>query len=472
MRPAGADRDVPGTLAFVDNAVDPTTGTILLKARVENEDEALWPGQVVDVFLRIGERSRAVVVPASAVASGQQGDYAYVVSDERKAQLRPVVVAQAGDEEAVISQGIAAGELVVTEGQLKLRPDAPVELLDERGKAQAGGGEAAAKGGTDEPLRAVHPPARHDDARHGELHGVRRLRLPGACRSPTCRWWTSRPSQVNASLPGASPETMASSVATPLERQFSNIAGVKSMNSSSSQGSTSITLEFDLDRDIDSAALDVQSAISVEPGGQLPSTMPNPPTFRKVNPADQPILYLSLTSPTLPLSERQPLRGGPRGAAHRDRARASRRWRSSARRSTRCASSSTRARSLRGASASRRWRRRSATPTRTCPPASWRGATAPTPSRRPAGSSRAASFRDVVVAFRDGAPVRLADLGEVKDGVEDDRVAAWFAQGGKDQRSVTVAVRRQPGTNTVEIARQVQGAAPHRATSSSPPRSS
>ena len=147
VRPAGADRDVPGTLAFVDNAVDPTTGTILLKARVENEDEALWPGQVVDVFLRIGERSRAIVVPASAVASGQQGDYAYVVSDERKAQLRPVVVAQAGDEEAVISQGITAGELVVTEGQLKLRPDAPVELLDERGKPQAGGGEAAAKGG-------------------------------------------------------------------------------------------------------------------------------------------------------------------------------------------------------------------------------------------------------------------------------------------------------------------------------------
>lgn len=144
VRPAGADRDVPGTLAFVDNAVDPTTGTILLKARVENEDEALWPGQVVDVFLRIGERSRAIVVPASAVASGQQGDYAYVVSDERKAQLRPVVVAQAGNEEAVISEGIAAGELVVTEGQLKLRPDSPVELIEERGKPAAGTGAGGA----------------------------------------------------------------------------------------------------------------------------------------------------------------------------------------------------------------------------------------------------------------------------------------------------------------------------------------
>jgi multidrug efflux system membrane fusion protein len=147
VRPAGSEQDLHGTLAFVDNAVDPATGTILLKARIGNEDEALWPGQVVDVFLRISERTRAVVVPASAVASGQQGDYAYVVSDERKAQLRPVVVEQAGDAEAVIGKGIAAGELVVTEGQLKLRPDAPVELLEERGKASAGGGEPAPKGG-------------------------------------------------------------------------------------------------------------------------------------------------------------------------------------------------------------------------------------------------------------------------------------------------------------------------------------
>jgi multidrug efflux system membrane fusion protein len=118
-----------GQLTFVDNAVDPKTGTILLKARLENQEERLWPGQVVDVALRIGERTRAVVVPSSAVATGQQGDYAYVVTAENKAQLRPVEVAQAGEAETVIGKGIAAGELVVTEGQLRLRPDAPVEIL-------------------------------------------------------------------------------------------------------------------------------------------------------------------------------------------------------------------------------------------------------------------------------------------------------------------------------------------------------
>jgi multidrug efflux system membrane fusion protein len=134
-----------GVLSFVDNAVDAATGTVLLKARFPNEDEALWPGQTVDVRVAVAERARAVVVPAAAVAAGQQGDYAYVVTPERKAELRPVVVEQAGEREAVIAEGIAAGELVVTEGQLKLRPDAPVELLDDPGKAAAPAGAAPEK---------------------------------------------------------------------------------------------------------------------------------------------------------------------------------------------------------------------------------------------------------------------------------------------------------------------------------------
>lgn len=130
-RPSGGGEEVEGSLAFVNNTVDPATGTILLKARFGNEDERLWPGQIVDVHLRVAERARAVVVPASAVASGQQGDYAYVVTAEKKAQLRPVEVAQTGETEAVIAKGISPGELVVTDGQLKLRPDAPVEILQE-----------------------------------------------------------------------------------------------------------------------------------------------------------------------------------------------------------------------------------------------------------------------------------------------------------------------------------------------------
>jgi HAE1 family hydrophobic/amphiphilic exporter-1 len=108
--------------------------------------------------------------------------------------------------------------------------------------------------------------------------------------------------QVSASLPGASPETMAASVATPLERQFSTIAGLDSMTSSSAMGLTSITLQFSLDRSLDGAAQDVQAAMTAAQK-QLPPGMPSPPTFQKVNPADQPILYLSINSPTLPLSQ-------------------------------------------------------------------------------------------------------------------------------------------------------------------------
>src|SRR4030088_2251905 len=105
---------------------------------------------------------------------------------------------------------------------------------------------------------------------------------------------------VTAALPGASPETMASSVATPLENQFSMIAGLQSMTSTNSLGSSQITLEFDLSRNLDGAAVDVQAAIT-QAARLLPPGMPTPPTFTKVNPADQPVLYLTLTSNSLPL---------------------------------------------------------------------------------------------------------------------------------------------------------------------------
>src|SRR5216683_7807246 len=107
---------------------------------------------------------------------------------------------------------------------------------------------------------------------------------------------------VNAGLPGASPETMASAVATPLERRFGRIAGVSEITSASSLGQSNLTLQFDLDRDVDSAARDVQAAINAA-GGDLPAGLPSRPNYRKVNPADAPIMILSLTSRTLPLGQ-------------------------------------------------------------------------------------------------------------------------------------------------------------------------
>lgn len=125
-----AGQVVAGTVEFIDNAVDPATGTILLKARIPNEDEALWPGQIVDVTVALAERERAIVVPAAAVSQGQQGDFVFVVRADRTVELRPVQVDQVGEGEAVLGHGVAAGETVVTEGQLKLVPGATVEPVD------------------------------------------------------------------------------------------------------------------------------------------------------------------------------------------------------------------------------------------------------------------------------------------------------------------------------------------------------
>ncbi len=108
--------------------------------------------------------------------------------------------------------------------------------------------------------------------------------------------------QVSALLPGASPDTMASAVAQPLETQFAQLPGVSQMTSTSTLGSTAITIQFDLARDIDGAAGDVQAAINAA-GGQLPKNLPSPPSYRKVNPEDSPILMLAATSDTLPLTE-------------------------------------------------------------------------------------------------------------------------------------------------------------------------
>lgn len=130
VQPASGGPQATGEVAFLDNAVDPATGTVLVKARLPNLDEALWPGQAVEVVITLAERARAVVVPAAAVAQGQQGDYAWVVKDG-KAELRPVTVAEAGERQVVIAQGLAAGEVVVVEGQLKLVPGAAVEPLGE-----------------------------------------------------------------------------------------------------------------------------------------------------------------------------------------------------------------------------------------------------------------------------------------------------------------------------------------------------
>ena len=249
---------------------------------------------------------------------------------------------------------------------------------------------------------------------------------------------------VSASLPGASPETMAAAVATPLEGQFSTIAGLDSMTSTSAQGSTSITLQFSLDRNIDAAAQDVQSAIS---GAlrRLPPNMPTPPSFRKVNPADSPIFYIAMSSTTLPLSlvneyaETQLAQRlstipgvaqvqiyGSQKYAVRIQANPDQ-----------LASRGIGLDELQQALAQNNVNQ---------PVGQLDGKRQTFAIKADGQLSSAAEFRPLIVTWRNGAPVRLEDVASAVDSVENIRLASWNV----DQRAIVLAIQRQPGANTIE----------------------
>src|SRR5579871_4664999 len=254
---------------------------------------------------------------------------------------------------------------------------------------------------------------------------------------------------VTASLPGASPENMASAVATPLENQFSSIAGLNSMTSSNSLGNTQITLEFDLARKLDGAAVDVQAAIT-QASRLLPQGMPTPPTFTKVNPADQPILYMALTSPTLPLwvlDEYAETRIAQRismvtGVAQ-VQVLGAQKYAVHAQMDPQALA--TRQIGINEVEAAlRNWNVNLPTGAITGPKRAF--------TLQASGQlMSAAQYRPLVVAYRKGSPVRLEELGKVIDSVEDDKTASWFYTHNSKLRSVILAIQRQPGTNTVEV---------------------
>ena len=256
--------------------------------------------------------------------------------------------------------------------------------------------------------------------------------------------------QVNAALPGANPETMASAVATPLERQFSTIAGLDSMTSTSALGTTSITLQFALGRSIDGAAQDVQAAITTA-GSQMPPGMPTPPNFQKVNPADSPIMYLALYSPTLPLSTIDDYaetlvaqRISTVSGVAQVQVMGAQKY-------------AVRAQLDPNALASHHigidevqaalQQHNVNLPTGTL----W-GRDQLFTVRATGQLTSAAAYRPVIVAYRNGSPVRLSDLGRVIDSVQNDKAASWF----NGTRGIALAVQRQPGTNTVAVADEIK----------------
>ena len=260
--------------------------------------------------------------------------------------------------------------------------------------------------------------------------------------------------QITAQLPGASPETMAASVASPIEQQLSTIAGVSSMNSSSSLGLTQITIQFDLGRNIDGAALDVQTALSVA-AKNLPIEMTTPPSFRKVNPGDFPVLYVSLRSDTLPLSTVDDyaetvlapnisqmsgiaqvlVYGAQKFAVHVQ---------------VDPVAAAARNISLEDV------RTVVANANSNAPVGTLQGQQQTVTLLATGAMRRAADYRDVVVAYRNGAPVKLNQIANVIDSVENDKIATWF----NDARAIVLAIQRQPDANTVAVVDEVRDALP------------
>jgi hydrophobic/amphiphilic exporter-1 (mainly G- bacteria), HAE1 family len=251
--------------------------------------------------------------------------------------------------------------------------------------------------------------------------------------------------QVTASLPGASPDTMASAVATPLEKQFSTIAGIDSMTSTSALGTTQITMQFTLDRNIDAAAQDVQAAIAAAQP-QMPPGMPTPPSYKKVNPADQPVLYLALSSPTLPLyvvdeyaqtnlAQRiSTINGVAQVQIFGSQKYAVRVQLDPSKMATLGIGIDEVQKALADSNVN--------LPTGTL----W-GPNQAFSVQATGQLTTAAAYRPMIVAYRNGSPVRLEQLGRVIDGVQTDKVASWF----KDERAVVLAIQKQPGTNTIEV---------------------
>ncbi len=264
--------------------------------------------------------------------------------------------------------------------------------------------------------------------------------------------------QVSANLPGASPETMASSVATPLEKQFSTIAGLAAMNSTSTLGTTQITLQFDLSRNLDAAAQDVQSEIAAA-ARQLPQGMPNPPTYQKVNPADMPILYVALTSPSLPLSQVDDygetlmaqrissLPGVAQVQVFGSQKYAVRIQLDPLQLASRGIGIDEVNQAIAGANVN-------------LPTGTLYGPHTATTIQATGQLTAAAQYDDLIVAWRNGSPVRLRDVGRALDSVENDKTAAWYVTRDRSDRAIVLAIQRQPGTNTVEVASEVKNLLP------------
>ena len=281
-----------GQLLLIDNVIDQTTASIRLKAMFPNDDEVLWPGEFVNARLLLETRNDVLTIPPTAVQRGPNGVFTWLVTERGTVQMRPLKLGPTSGNDVIVE--------IWPRDRRPRRHRGAIQAAAEHSRRRY---DAAAGAGAERDMNISEPFIHRPVATTllmAALAFVGIVAYPFLPVAPLPQ--VDFPTiQVSVGLSGASAETMASSVAAPLERQFGQIAGVTQMTSTSVLGATTIVIQFDLNRNIDSAAQDVQAAITAA-GKQLPQNLSAPPSYRKVNPADSPIMILAVRSDSLPLT--------------------------------------------------------------------------------------------------------------------------------------------------------------------------
>ena len=452
-----------GVLLSLDNQIDPTTGTIKIKARFTNQDDTLFPNQFVNARMLVDTEQNAVVVPAAAVQMGNEGHFVWVLNDENNVSKKRVKIGIQDNRNVVISAGLSAGDRVVTDGIDRLTEGAKVEVVepqttmaDEKSPSRHEGQKRSARlmqvlppGSTGGPSRLfiLRPVATTLLMAAILLAGIIGYRFLPVAALPEVDYPTI---QVVTLYPGASPDVMTSSVTAPLERQFGQMSGLKQMSSQSSGGASVVTLQFQLTLPLDVAEQEVQAAINAATN-LLPSDLPNPPIYSKVNPADPPIMTLAVTSNAMPMTRVEDmvetrvaqkisqvsgvglvtLAGGQRPAI---------RVKLNAQAIAALGLTSETVRTaITGANVN-----------------SAKGSL-DGPERAVTLSANdqmqsADEYRKLIIAYQNGAPVRLGDVATVEQGAENSWLGAWANQAP----AIVMNVQRQPGANIIATADSIR----------------
>ena len=448
-----------GTLSLIDNQIDPATGTVKLKATFNNSRNTLWPGQYVNARVQVRTDRAALTIPDAAVQLGPDGPFTYVVKGDSTVEVR--------------AAGIGRGERRKDDHHARSgtrrtrRHQQSISAASGRARAQRDcrGLDSKTSDTSGEQIVSISEPfVRRPIATSLLMGGIFLVGLVVYPLLPVAPLpQVDFPTiLVTAQLPGASPETMASSVAQPLEYQFAEIPGLSQMTSTNVLGTTQITLQFDLDRNIDAAAQDVQTGIDAA-GGQLPKNLPTPPTYRKVNPAESAILFLAVHSDVLPVTTvddyaenilaqqisqipgiAQVAIGGQQKPAVRVQIDP-----------IKLAAVGLQMEDVANVIS---------TATVDAPKGSINGPKRSLTIYDNDQLLKAKPWNDVVVAYKNGAPVRIRDIGVAVDGPENTLLTAW--QNGR--RGILLLIYKQPGANVIEAEQRVEALLPH-ALASVPP---